>query len=528
MTALLLLFAFFAPQPKQDIPPAAQTWWRHLQVLAADNMEGRETGSAGYRRASDYVITELKKAGVQPAGSAGFFQSVPFRQRQIVEKDCSVELLRDGKAQPIQLGEEMILSTRIDLAPQIEAPLVFAGYGLRIPEKNYDDFAGLNVKGKIIVILSGVVPPGVPGALSSHYQSTGERGKLYRELGVVGTISVSNPASMDIPWSRVMVSRTRPSMALDEDALDETKGAKFSGAVNPAHAETLFAGSGHSFAELLDIARQQKPIPHFQLPLTLRAKTHMEYSKLESQNIIGKIPGSDPKLKNEYVVLSAHLDHLGIGDPIPGDPKNDRIYNGAMDNGSGSASLLDVAQRLKGKKLKRSVLLVFVTGEEKGLLGSRYFTVHPTVPAGSIIADVNTDMYLPIIPLKSLIIYGLGESDVADVAAGVAKQQGLGVQPDPEPQRNHFIRSDQYNFIRAGVPSIAMKVGFAAGSAEEETTHRWTKERYHAPSDDLDQPIDFAAAAKFDEVLAGIAQTLANEAARPQWKPDSFFKRFAK
>ena len=232
-----------------------------------------------------------------------------------------------------------------------------------------------------------------------------------------------------------------------------------------------------------------------------------------------------PNLKNEYVVLSAHIDHLGIGEPINGDS----IYNGAMDNASGSALLLDVAASLKKspEKLKRSVLFVFVTGEEKGLLGSKYFAAHPTVDPKSMVADINVDMFLPIVPLKILTVYGLAESDLGDMARQVAQSHGITVQPDLEPQRNIFIRSDQYNFIRHGIPALAMGVGAVPGSPEQKILKDWLTQRYHAPSDDLNQPVDLASAALYEEVVRGLMIAVAQSPQRPQWKQDSFFRRYA-
>jgi Zn-dependent M28 family amino/carboxypeptidase len=251
----------------------------------------------------------------------------------------------------------------------------------------------------------------------------------------------------------------------------------------------------------------------------------VEKKVLESSNVIARLPGSDPKLKNEYVVLSAHVDHLGIGEPINGD----RIYNGAMDNGAGSAALLDVAASLKKspEKLKRSLLFVFVTGEEKGLLGSKYFTAHPTVKADSMVADINIDMFLPIVPLKFLTILGLNESDLGQMAASIAESLGVKPQPDPEPQRNAFIRSDQYNFIRHGIPGLAMQVSFEKGSPQQQIFKDWLTQRYHAPSDDLNQPVDLPAAGKYEEIVRTLMVRVANDEQRPQWKQDSFFRRYA-
>ena len=246
---------------------------------------------------------------------------------------------------------------------------------------------------------------------------------------------------------------------------------------------------------------------------------------VSSANLVAKLPGTDAALKNEYVMLSAHLDHLGIGEPINGD----RIYNGAMDDGSGSALVLDVAASLKvhPENLKRSVLFLLVTAEEKGLLGSKYFAAHPTVPAKSMVADINMDMFLPIVPLKFLKILGLEESDLGTRAAGVA--QSVGVKPiaDPEPLRNAFIRSDQYSFIRKGVPAVKMDVGFELGTPEQKIFKDWLTNRYHAPSDDINQPVDLQAAALYEEIVRRLMIETANTAARPEWKTESFFRRYA-
>ncbi|HZQ71219.1 MAG TPA: M28 family metallopeptidase [Terriglobales bacterium] len=501
-----------------------KSWWDHVKVLADDKMEGRETGSAGLLHAEAYVVEQLKAAGLQPAGTKGFYQSVKFVSRQIVEKESSAMLVRDGKAQPLVLGEDAIFSTRVDLAPNLEAPLVFAGYGLDIPEKNYNDLAGLDLKGKVVVYLTGS-PADVPSALSAHYQSAAERWKALKQAGAIGAITIPNPSSMDIPWSRIAVNRTHPSMALADPKLDDTTGEKFSMMFNPAKADLLFAGSGHTFQEIADLGKDRRPLPHFELPASIRARATMDVKEITSSNIVAKLPGSDSKLKDTYVVLSAHVDHVGIGQPINGD----RIYNGAMDNASGTAVLLDVAAELKksGDKLKRSLLFVFVTGEEKGLLGSQYFAAYPTVDAKSMVADINIDMFLPIVPLKVLTVYGLAESDLGDDVRAAAEKQGVRVQPDPQPLRNVFIRSDQYNFIKRGIPSLMMDVSFDPGTPEQETFHKWRTDRYHAPSDDLQQPVDLQAAAKYEEIVRDLMVRTANDDHRPEWKADSFFRRYA-
>jgi len=522
--AVVSLFA--AVGYSQQLPSHfdGKTWWGFVSVLADDKMEGRETGSAGLRQADAYIAEQLKKDGLEPAGTKGFYQPVKFESRQIVENGSSLSLAKDGEAHPLTLGDDAVFSTRIDLVPSVSAPLIFVGYGLTVPERNYDDLAGLDLRGKVAVIMAGS-PAEIPGALASHYQSAGERWKVLEKAGAVGTIAILNPASMDIPWERISLNRTHPNMALIGQEFDETAGQKLAVTFNPAKAEKLFAGSGHSFREILDLAKDRKQLPRFPLAVSIAAKAKVERKAVESANLVARLAGSDPRLKNEYVVLSAHVDHLGIGEPINGD----RIYNGAMDNASGSAVLLDVAASLKKSPegLKRSLLFVFVTGEEKGLLGSKYFTAHPTVKANAMVADINIDMFLPIVPLKFLTVLGLNESNLGEQAGEIAESLGVRAQPDPEPERNAFIRSDQYNFIRHGIPALAMQVSFEKGSPEQILFKNWLTQRYHAPSDDLAQPVDLNAAAKYEEIVRSLMVRVADDEQRPQWKQDSFFERYA-
>lgn len=501
-----------------------ESWWDRVKVLADDKMEGRDTGSSGEHAAQQYAIQQLKDAGVEPAGVYGFYQPVKFISRRIVEEGCSLTLIRGSERKPLTLGEDAIISMRIMPSPHVTSQLVFAGYGLKIPEAHYDDFGNLDVKGKLVVILSGA-PSEVAGAIASHYETSAERWKTLKSVGAIGLITVPNPALVEVPWARISINRKQPSMALDYPEFNETAGEQLVAEINPAHAEMLFAGTGHTFSEIAELGKEHKPLPRFPLKVSLEATAKAETGKVESANIVGKLEGGDPALKNEYVVLSAHLDHLGIGEPVNGD----RIYNGAMDNGSGSALLLDLAASLKRDhaKLRRSVLFVLVTGEEKGLLGSKYFAAHPTVPAKSMIADINVDMFLPIIPLKVLTVYGLAESDLGDRTREAAETVGLSVQPDPQPQRNVFIRSDQYNFIRHGIPSVMIDIGAPAGSADRSTLHEWLTTRYHAPSDDVNQPINLESAAKYEEVIRALLIDVANDEHRPEWKPDSFFRRYA-
>ena len=503
---------------------AQQRWWAHVSFLASDDLQGRDTGSEGHKKAAAYVAEQFKAAGLAPAGTSGYLQPVQFTSRKIVEAQSSLALVRDGKVEPVALGPEAAFSMRIDPAPQVEAPLAFVGYGLSIPELKIDDLAGQDLRGKVAVYLLGS-PAGVPDALSAHAQSAAVRWAALKKAGALGAIVLQHPARIEPPWERSTLARLQPAMSLADPALDDTAGQQVSIAFNPANGERLFAGSGHTFAEMVALADNRKPLPGFPLPTVVRAKVTVEKTTITSDNVAGKLVGSDPALRDEYVVLSGHLDHLGVGGAVNGD----RIYNGAMDNASGIASLIETAAALARapEKPKRSVLFVAVTAEEKGLLGSRYFATHPPVPAKAVVANINMDMFLPLFPMKSVMVFGLDESDLGASVRTVAASMGLAVQGDPEPLRNRFIRSDQYSFIRQGVPALALKVGYAPDSPDAKTHAAWTKERYHAPSDDLQQPVDRGAAVVFNDLLVRLTTAVANQPQRPRWNDNSFFKRFA-
>ena len=514
-----------AQQPASTAHFDGNSWWAHVKFLADDSIEGRDTGSEGLRKAQAYAVEQLQKAGLEPAGTKGYYQPIQFLQFQVDETNSSLSLINGGQPKALSFADDAFISARSTrISATISAPLVFIGYGLRIPEKNLDELAGLDVKGKVVVYLAGS-PSDIPTALASHYQTIAERWKSLRAAGAIGTIAIMNPASMDIPWSRVSLNRNHVSMDLVDPEFNETQGMQIAITFNPASAEALFAGSGHAFAEIAALGKDRKPLPHFSLATSLKADAAILNKSIESANLVAKLPGTDPVLKNEFIVLSAHIDHIGIGEPINGD----RIYNGAMDNGSGSALVLDLATDLKAhpEKSGRSILFLLVTAEEKGLLGSKYFAAHPTVPPKSIVADINVDMFLPIVPLKILKIEGIEESDLGTRAAAIA--QSLGVKPiaDPEPLRNAFIRSDQYSFIKKGVPAVKIDVGFELGTPEQKIFKDWLTNRYHAPSDDINQPVDLRAAALYEEIIRRLLFDTANTPAPPQWKPDSFFRRYA-
>jgi hypothetical protein len=507
-----------------DGAPAAR-WWSHLQFLASDDLQGRLTGTPGHRKAAEYAAAELKKVGLKPAGSEGYFQPIEFVSRRIDEGQSTLELLRNGKGEKLDFAEDAYLVPVPDSSASLEAPLVFVGYGLTIRESGIEDLKGINLKGKVAVFLAGA-PTSVLGPLSAHAQSVSERWKGFQKAGAVGWVRILDPNNMDIPWSRMSNSRDQPAMSFVDASLNETNGLRLVVTVNPARAEKWFEGSGHSFAEIVAAAKDNKPLPRFDLPAKIRVKAKQQIQRVTSDNIAGVLPGRDPKLKGEYVVVSAHIDHLGVGNPVQGDS----IYNGAMDNASGTATTLDTAARIiesKGKP-RRSILFLLVTGEEKGLLGSKYFAQRPTVPPSSIVANINVDNLLPLYPLKSLIVLGLDESTLGADVRAVGARRGLEILPDPQPKRNSFIRSDQYSFIRQGVPALALKVGFKPDTPEEAIQKKWLTERYHAPSDDLQQPIDFQTVDGFGSAFVELVLQVANRDTRPSWNEQSFFSRFAR
>ena len=500
-------------------------WFAHVEALANDGMQGRNTGSPGHKLAAEYVAAQFKKAGLEPAGVGGYMQPVKFNTRKIVEAQSSLALVSNGKTEALMLGEDANISLRIDPAATVDAPMVFVGYGLDIPERQINDFKGVDLKGAIVVFIAAT-PQSLPGPLQAHFGSAAERWKMYKAAGAIGTASIANPKNVEVPWARSTLARLQPAMSLADPSFDEASGQQISIVVNPAYADKLLAGSGHTFAELIALADGAKPIPSFALPARLKATITVERAELESDNVVGVLRGSDLKRRDEVVVLSGHLDHLGVGGAVNGDT----IYNGAMDNASGIAAMIEIAQSLhdSGARPARSILFLAVTGEEKGLLGSNYFASQPTVSKSGIVANINTDMFLPLFPMKSLMVLGLDESDLGRDIRETAKALGVSVHADPMPQRNGFVRSDQYSFIKHGVPALAMQVGYEPNTPEAAIAAKWTAERYHAPSDDLQQPINRSAAGKYVELMRDLALRIANRSARPMWNESSFFKRFAK
>jgi Zn-dependent M28 family amino/carboxypeptidase len=496
--------ALFATEPND----ATKRWWLHVLALANDGMEGRDTGSEGYRKAERYVIAEFQKAGLKPAGEKGYTQPVALHEVRFQAAESSVELVRPDGVTKLQWLRQISVPARLGLPETLDADLVFLGDG---PAAGA---APIDAHGKIVVQLPGrratATNAATPAAALAATTAA-------RAAGIAGTIAIDTTVGAEPPHWPVPYS---VSMMLAETPRQPSHVAP-TFRFNPADAEELFRGSGHTFEELQKLAAEGKPLPQFALPAKLHAAMKLTSSDLTSDNIIAVLPGSDPKLADEYVVVSAHLDGYGIGEPRNGD----KIYNGAFDDVAYVATLIELAQKLheSGTKLRRSLLFAVVTGEEKGLLGSKYFALHPTVAKEKLVADINLDQLRPLFPLKTLTCIGLGDSSLGATVRRVGDAMDIRIQPDPEPERRLIQRSDNFSFMQIAVPAVGFVFGYQPGSPEEAIYRRWYAERYHSPADDIDQPWDPPAAARFNEFFAKVVEAVSNADEKPKWRPGSPF-----
>ncbi|MDB5431445.1 MAG: family peptidase [Caulobacter sp.] len=509
-----------AAQTASALTKETSPWWAHIAVLASSDMQGRLTGSAGYQKAADYVAGRFREYGLKPGGTDGYFQPVDF-EVQVVDQARSSVVLTPPTGAPVTGADLMIMSPGVQQPADLKAQMVFVGYGVHLPQAGHDDFAGLDLRGKVAVLIRGG-PDELSGRLKA-FASAEELAPLLEARGAVGLISISTPGRQEAPWTRSMTAGAQPGLYLSDPSLRRFHGAFFSAQMNPDRAELLFSGSERTFAELAALAETGQPLPVVTLKTGLEAHVAVTTGKVTSPNVVGVLPGSDPTLAPEAVVLSAHLDHLGTGAPDNG---ADGIFHGAMDNASGVASLLEIARQLQRQhaRPRRSIIFLVVCGEEKGLLGSRYFVGRPSVFAGHIVADINIDMFLPIVPLTRLVAYGDAESSLGDLARAVAAEHGIQIVADPAPARFIFIRSDQYAFIRTGVPALMFEFAAAPGSPEERTLTDWRFLRYHAQQDDLFQPVDLAAAEAFDRFVQDVLLRISDAPAPPVWLEGSLYK----
>lgn len=502
---------------------AEDSWLGHLKVLAGDDLKGRKTGSPEFMLSVEYVEDQFKKAGLKPGGSVGYRQMVGFRSAK-VDNDQSSFVIKhsDATIQALKVGSDVTLNPNTEGAALAETTAVFVGHGLVVPELGVDDLKGLDLHGKIAVILGGA-PAAVHGPLKAYFRTTSIRWKALKAAGAIGVITIPEPrqqaASPGGPGANT--NAPRPVEQLSDPALDRLAGARLNAILPIATAAPLFSGSGHSIDELLALAKSGAPLPEFPIAASIRATTFTQIIQTyEAPNVIGVLPGSDPKLRAEYLVLTAHLDHLGVGRPVNGDS----IYNGAMDNAAGIASLIETAKALKADpRPSRSIIFIAFTGEEEGELGSQFYAYYPTVPRSKIVAVLNMDMYLPLFPLRFLEVQGLGESTLGNDARAAAQRNDIEVQFDKQPDENRFIRSDQASFVKYGIPALAFKFGWLPDTPEQKTFNDWIHDRYHHPSDDLNQPIDPEAAVHFDRVLLTLVRRVSDSPSKPTWYQESFF-----
>ncbi len=503
-----------------------------MAFLADDLLEGRRTGTRGYQLAANYIQAQFQEMGLKPAGVDGtYFQNVRFREIELLRDQSSVTLKQNGSEQKLVMDQDCVL--RGDpLYPDTtaEAPVVFVGYGVTAPEFNYDDYAGADVRGKIVAAFYGA-PSRFPSAPGAHYSAGDVKLKNAAAHGAIGFLTIwAGKPEERIPFPQLVrffrqsALRWLDAKGIPNDAQPEIRGTAW---ISSSAAAPMFAGSGKTWDEVLAAARDSKP-QAFPLPVTASIHLVSRHSQVESPNIAAILPGSDPQLKNEYVVFSAHADHLGIGVPVNGD----NIYNGAADNASGTAALLEIARAFSELPTapRRSILFLAVTGEEEGLLGSDYYAHYPTVPISQIAANVNMDEVALFYDFRDIVPLGGEHSSLGQVVGDVARHMNLEISPDPVPEEVYFIRSDQYSFVKQGVPAVYIGEGFKTVDPKldgKKIAENWEATRYHLPSDDMNQPLDFNAAVKCTRADLAVGYEVAQQTQRPQWNAGDFFERFA-
>lgn len=530
--AAVLLFACSAETAPKAAPgaPAAQAEAEasrleaDVRFLADDLLEGREAGTRGYEIAALYVAERFRALGFKPAGDNGtYFQAVPMRAyTSNVRYGGKLELTGAGAPAPLVAGEDYLAGRgAADAKGSIEAPVVFVGYGFVSDKHGRDDYAGLDVEGKIVAYFAGA-PKFLNTEERAHFSSI--RGKIASEHGAVGAITLMTPTLagvisfeqiVDIVEHETSMSWLTPSGAPFTQA-PNLKGGAF---LSRAGAEKLFAGAPVKWAELEAAAEEEAgEVKGFPLAVTARISYDYATHDTESPNVIGVLPGSDPALKDQYIVLTGHLDHEGIK-PTP-EEGDDEIYNGAMDNATGIASMLEVARLLSQNPPKRPVMFLAVTAEEKGLVGSDYFARNPTIARENIAANVNLDMPIMTYEFSDVVAFGAERSSLGPVVAAAVKKAGLTLSPDPQPEQGFFTRSDQYSFVKQGAPAIFLRPGFAGDG--EAAQNEFRAKHYHQPSDEA-ALINYGALARFSQVNYEIARNIADMDKRPVWKKGDFF-----
>jgi len=519
---LLVLTAATLAQAQQTPTPAAAEWWRLTTALSNDRMQGRDTGSEAYERAAKYVAAQFAADGLKPAGDNGtFFQRVPMHQVDLDLTRSSLDILHFHPGSPVgdvpertplKLVEEITLIPTLAGLVRYDGVPVFVGYGVDLPKPA--DLGKKDFQGGAALIFNAT-----PAGLSESERTVfaARRSRALADAGFKIVISIDNPAAIE-PFHWPAAYSRSVTIGAVPIPYPHTGPSITQFRVSAEAAEKLFAHDPkHSYAQLLKDAEAGAPLPSFALKDGLTIQLGATEKQISAPNILAILPGSDPTLAPEFVALSAHLDGYGFGTPVLGD----NLYNGALDDAAYVATLLELAHNLAHTPPKRSLLFCIFTGEEKGLLGSQYFTQHPTVPATKIVADLNLDQLRPIFPLNILTMEGIADSTLGDTARAIAAQFHIELRPDREPERNLFRRADNYSFVRIGVPIASFIFGYNPGTPEERTYRDWYARRYHKPQDDLATPIDWIAAVKFNDFYRALTLAVANSPSVPAWLPSS-------
>ena len=526
LTALALLGVTAPlPTPTPEQALAARTVQAHVEFLADDRLEGRDTGSRGHEIAANYVASQFRQLGLEPGGPDGsWFQQVPLRRATTVQPTPTIRLTSGGATTDLTWGIDAALTPSLtERRRRIDAGLVFVGYGLDEPLLGIADYRGLDVRSKIVVALSDS-PPGLPTEIAAHLQSA-KRDTAARH-GAIGLIVVSRDP--DRTGRQADVAGTARGPVVDWIDRDGGRPADLRARIvlSPAWQVKLFDGAPSTLAAIRSEAKTPAHPRGFALPGRLSLTADTLWQDFASPQPIARLPGADPARAGEHVMLLAHLDHLAPKtDAKPGE---DRIYNGALDNAAGVATMLEAARQFvaSGRRPARSVLFIAVTGEEKGLLGAGYFAAQPSAAAESVVGVVGLDMPLPLYEFTDVIAFGADRSTLAQAVAEAGRSLNIAVSPDPMPGEAIFTRSDHYKFVLRGVPSILLMTGHANGGAA--VWKNFLGKTYHSVGDDLSQPISWRALARYGDLNYRIARTLADAPERPRWYAGDYFgDRFA-
>ncbi|MDZ7721343.1 MAG: M20/M25/M40 family metallo-hydrolase [candidate division KSB1 bacterium] len=494
---------------------------QHLNVLAHDSLMGRGTGSVGESKAAVYIREQLKQMGILPGYRHSYFQSVPLHSsKPLAESRFEVFIRQDTLN--FKLNEDYVLlkSGEQTFVPQ-PLPLVFVGYGIVAPEYDYNDYQALDVRGKIVVYLSGEPLSQTFGPDAAVYGLAASKERIAVSRGARGSILISLHDTTTAHWQRRVTKYVFPDVNL---AYSPT--SHLSAMVDPQAASVLFKDAGFSFAQVLCM-HKDKSLLSFPLETRIAFRGRFSQKEFISQNVLGRLPGDHPKYRDQTLIVSAHYDHLGIGPSV----KGDSIYNGAVDNALGSAAMLELARAFKTiRKNRRTILFLFTTGEEKGLLGARYYLDHPITPLYKTVANVNIDGLAVFDRFKSVIGVGHQLSTLGQTLEWMSDQYGYRIDPIPDPfiAKESFSRSDQIEFAKAGIPSMLIMEGLNYVHLTPEQGLKkhldWMQNIYHTPFDDLQQPIHFNAVQQHARFLAAFIWTLANDPESPKWYPSTPFR----